>query len=165
MRQTAAITLWFICLFGTVASRAEVDNIAAQYRMLEWSDLVPELWQEPLIPPGHDSDEALQVPAGAVVGSLDGVRVTLPGYIKTAKFDDTKVEALLLVPLLPHHTKQHAHLEANQKVYVTLIEPVAIEKPMAPIWVVGTLSIETMITEEGPAAYRIADAVITEYTY
>jgi uncharacterized protein len=165
MRQALAITLLISGFFSTLSSPAAAEDIAAQYRMLEWQELVPENWEAPLVPPGHDSPEALQVPQEAVVAGLDGVRITLPGYIKTAEFENDQVKALLLVPLLPHHTKQHAHLDANQKVYVSLLEPVAVDKPMQPIWVVGTLTVETTVTEEGPAAYRIADAVITEYTY
>lgn len=165
MRHLVATTLLFAGLLSALATHAVAEDIAAQYRMLEWQDLVPEGWEEPLIPPAHDSAEAMRVAPGAVVADLDGVRVTLPGFIKTAEFDNEQVTALLLVPLLPHHTKQHAHLDANQRVYVSLLEPVLVDKPMAPIWVVGTLTVETTVTEEGPAAYRIADAVITGYTY
>lgn len=152
-------------LAGALANVASADDIASRYRMLEWSELVPDQWDAPLIAPGHDSAAAMEVPTGAVVEGLDGIRVTLPGYIKTAEFDSNQVTSLLLVPLLPHHTKQHAHLDANQKVYVSLIEPTAVENPLQPIWVVGTLTIGTTVTDEGPAAYRIADAVITEYKY
>ena len=50
-------------------------------------------------------------------------------------------------------------------VYVYLLEPVAVENPFAPIWVVGTITLEPVMTDEGPAAYRIVDAVTTEYEY
>ena len=61
--------------------------------------------------------------------------------------------------------KHHAHLDANQMVYVSLLEPMEVNDPMQPLWVVGTLSLEPEFTEEGLAAYRIADGLATEYQY
>lgn len=164
MRHTHAIVIltFIIC---TAAVGAVSDDSAAHYRMLDWKNLVPENWEPPLIPPGHDSEEASKVPQEATVADLDGTMVTLPGYIKTAEFDNDRIKALLLVPFLPHHTKQHAHLDANQRVFVSLLEPTLVDNPLKPIWVVGTLSVDTTVTEEGPAAYRIADAVISPYNH
>lgn len=159
---TALIVLW-IC--SATAVPAVSEDFAAHYRMLEWKDLVPSNWEAPLIPPGHDSEAAFEVPPEAVVADLDGVMVALPGYIKTAEFHNDKIKALLMAPFLPHHVKQHAHLDANQRVYVSLLQPTVVDNPLRPIWVVGTLSIDTTVTEEGPAAYRIADGFITEYTF
>ena len=165
MRYVTTLALVALIVFGKTALSSENEDIASHYQMLEWQDLVPSNWEAPLIPPGHDSEEAFQVPPEAVVADLDGAMVAFPGFIKTAEFDNDKIKSFLMVPILPHHTKQHAHLDANQRVYVHLLQPVAVDNPLKPIWVVGTLSIATTVTEEGPAAYRIADGVITEYTY
>lgn len=165
MNRTSIKTLLFTVFLGMVAVHAAAEDVAANYRLLEWNELVPENWEAPLIPPGHDTSEAFQVPADATVADLNEIRIALPGYIKTAEFEDDQVKALLLVPFLPHHIKHHAHLDANQKVYVSLLQPAVVDNPLEPIWVVGTLSVATTVTEEGPAAYLIADAVITEYEY
>ena len=105
------------------------------------------------------------MPAEAVVAKLDRQIVTLPGFMKPLVFEGNEVFKFLLVPFLPHHTKQHAHLDANQMVHVSLLEPVIVDKPLAPIWVIGTITVDAVLTEEGPAAYSIGDAVITEYKY
>lgn len=169
MHTAAHLTLLHICFViftgaasANTAAQAETDDIASKYRVLKWQDLVPGDWEPPLISPGHDTN---RVPRGAVVVELDEVNVTLPGYLKPVKFENDKVSEFLLVPFLPHHTRQHAHLDANQMVYVLLMEPVSVEKPFDPIWVVGTLFTNTVVTDEGPAAYTISNAVITDYEY
>ena len=147
------------------AAEDKTEDITANYRQLEWQDLVPEGWEPPLVPPAHDSAESAAVPAAAVVRELDNTAIYLPGFMKPLKFEGNVVSDFLLVPLLPHHTKQHAHLDANQMIYVSVLEPVAVDNPLQPIWVVGTLTVDTVMTEEGPAAYRIPDAVIADYEY
>lgn len=166
MRKSALKALLFVCLTIQVGSAAaETDDVLSQYKMLEWKDLVPSGWEPPLVPPAHDSAESARVPPEAVVTELNDQRVTLPGFIKPIAFEGDKVLEFLLVPFLPQHLKQHAHLDANQMVYVSPLAPLSVDKPFDPIWVVGTLTIDTVPTDEGPAAYRIVDAVITEYTY
>lgn len=142
-----------------------MENPAAQYKVLEWSALVPTDWEAPLIPPAHDEVAAGAVEPGAVVGELNQQLIALPGFMKPIVFEENTVSEFLLVPFLPHHTKSHAHLEANQMIYVSLLEPVSIEKPFDPVWIVGTLSTSAVMTDEGPAGYSISDAVLTEYKY
>ena len=168
MHKAVVKAFLFVGLIAPVlpaATGAELSDIASQYHMLEWVDLVPEGWEPPLIPPGHDSAESTQVPVEAVVAKLDRQTVTLPGFMKPLVFEGNEVFKFLLVPFLPHHTKQHAHLDANQMVHVSLLEPVIVDKPLAPIWVIGTITVDAVLTEEGPAAYSIGDAVMTEYKY
>ena len=100
-----------------------------------------------------------------MVLQLDQELVALAGFMKPVVFEGNQVSEFLLVPFLPHHTRQHAHLEANQMVYVYLLEPLTVENPLSPLWAVGTIYLEPVMTDEGPAAYRIADAVTTEYEY
>lgn len=147
------------------SSAAEAEDFTANYRSLEWHELVPEDWEPPLVPPAHDSAESANVPKDSVVAELDKSTIYMPGFMKPIVFEGNVVSDFLLVPFLPHHTKQHAHLDANQMIYVSVLEPIPVENPLAPIWVVGTLTIETVMTDQGPAAYRIADAVITDYEY
>jgi hypothetical protein len=61
--------------------------------------------------------------------------------------------------------KHHAHLEPNQMVYVTLAEPLTVENPFDPIWVKGTITLQTISTDEGPAGYSMVDALAEDYAY
>ena len=96
---------------------------------------------------------------------LEGQLSALPGFMRPVVHDGTNVSEFILVPFLPHHMKAHAHLEPNQMVYVYLLNPVEVSNPLEPIWIVGALSTEAVMTDEGPAAYRMVDAVTTEYEY
>ncbi len=148
-----------------LATGTAEEDPSAHYRVLEWAELVPEGWEPPLIPPAHNEVEAAGVDRSAVVTELGQQLVTLPGYMRPVVYRDNEVAEFILVPYLPHQVKQHAHLEANQMVYVALHEPVRVENPMAPVWVVGTMTLDAVFTEEGFAAYSIVDALTTEYRY
>ncbi len=135
------------------------------YRVLEWKDLVPDGWEPPLVAAPYDEVSESSVDEGSLVSSLNRQLVALPGYMKPVKFEGNRVSEFLLVPFLPHQMATHTHLEPNQKVYVIALEPVRVERPMAPVWVIGTLSPEPVMTDEGPAGYRIVEAVTTTYEY
>jgi len=135
------------------------------YRVLEWSDLVPEGWEPPLVPKAYDDVAAADVDEASVVTDLDGQLSALPGYMKPIVYEGNEVSEFLLVPFLPHQISTHAHLEPNQMVYVYALEPVIVEKPFDPVWVIGAMSLEPVMTDEGPAAYRMIEAVTTEYKY
>ena len=147
------------------AVHAQAEDPLANYRVLEWNELVPEGWQPPLVSESYDEIGTSSVDKDSVVKELDQQLAALPGFMKPVVFEGNQVTEFLLVPFLPHHTSQHTHLDANQMVYVYPLEPVLVENPFVPIWVVGTITLEPVMTEEGPAAYRIIDAVITEYEY
>ena len=163
---TLTITL-LLCTAHPVAAASETVNEdpASNYRVLQWPELVPEGWEPPLIPPAHNEVEAKGVDPSAVVSELGQKLVTLPGYMRPVVFEGNEVSEFLLVPYLPHQIKQHAHLESNQMVYVTLYEPVKVDKPLDPIWVVGTMTLDAVYTDEGMAAYSIVEAVTTDYRY
>lgn len=135
------------------------------YRVLEWKDLVPEGWEPPLVAEAYDEVSDADVDKNSVVRILDGQLSALPGYMKPVVYDGNKVSEFLLVPFLPHQIRAHAHLEPNQMVYVYTLEPVVVEQPFEPIWIIGTLSLESVMTDEGPAAYRMVEAVTTQYEY
>ena len=135
------------------------------YRLLEWKDLVPEGWEPPLVAAAFDEVMASGVDPASVVQDLDGELAALPGYMKPVVFEGNRVSEFVLVPFLPHQTRAHAHLDANQMVYVYTLEPVVVEAPFEPIWIVGALSLEPVMTDEGPAAYRMVEAVTTPYEY
>ena len=136
-----------------------------QYRVLEWQDLIPEGWEAPLVATAFDEVAKTGIDSASVVQALDGQLAALPGYMKPVVYEGNQVSEFLLVPFLPQHIRAHAHLEPNQMVYVYALEPVLVEAPFEPIWIVGALSLEPVMTDEGPAAYRMVEAVTTNYEY
>lgn len=156
----------FVCnLSGHTVAATDDSAPETQYRVLAWDDLVPKDWEPPVIPRAHNEAIATPVEPSAVVATLHQQLVAIPGFMKPVVFEENQVSEFVLVPLLPHHTKQHAHLDVNQMVYVKLLEPLSVENPMNPLWVIGTMTVQSVFTDEGPVAYRIADAATTEYEY
>ncbi len=169
MSRSLQLSTWILlaCVSGyEVASASEPSETPHEnYRVLEWQDLVPDGWEPPLVSRAYDEVSDASVDETSVVKDLDRQLAALPGYMKPVVYEGNQVSEFLLVPYLPHQIKAHAHLEPNQMVYVYALEPVVVEEPFDPIWVVGTVSLEAVMTDEGPAAYRIVDAVTTEYDY
>ncbi len=162
----ATLLLMTQIVFASAAEPAEgVDAPLDQYRVLEWTDLVPEGWEPPLVEEAYDDIDSASVDENAVVSDLDQQLAAIPGYMKPVVFTENRVSEFVLVPHLPHQITAHAHLDPNQMVYVYALEPVVVENPFEPVWVVGSMSTEAVMTDEGPAAYRIVDAVTTEYKY
>ena len=164
--------LWFsVALILLTAGPATAERSessaspADQYRVLNWDDLVPEGWEPPLVAKGYDDVTAETVDKGAVVTDLDRQLSALPGYMKPVVYDGNAVTEFVLVPFLPHQVTAHAHLDPNQMVYVYTHEPVAVDNPLQPIWVVGAMSIEPVMTDEGPVAYRMVEAATTDYEF
>ena len=174
-RRLATLSSWtcrqllglLILAIGWVPGAASEPSVAPHenYVVLEWKDLVPEGWEPPLVATAFDKVSEFGVDESSVVKELDGRLAALPGYMKPVVFEGNQVSEFLFVPFLPHQTQAHAHLEPNQMVYVYALDPVLVEQPFAPIWIVGTLSLEPVMTDEGPAAYRMIEAVTTGYTY
>lgn len=166
--RTCRLLLGLLSLVTGYASGTAAEPSAApheNYLVLEWKDLVPEGWEPPLVATAFNQVSESGVDEFSVVKGLDRQLVALPGYMKPVVFEGNLVFEFLLVPILPHQTQAHAHLEPNQMVYVHTLEPVLVEQPFEPIWIVGALSLEPVMTDEGPAAYRMIEAVTTRYEY
>ena len=157
------VTLLFF--LAPVSASGQTNEPQANYRVLAWNELVPEGWEPPLVPEPYDEVDATSIDKASIVKELDQQLAALPGFMKPVVFEGDRVSEFLLVPFLPHHMRQHAHLDSNQMVYVYLLEPVQVNNPFRPMWVVGAITVDPVMTDEGPAAYRIADAVTTEYEY
>lgn len=162
-RALAVTTLFCVCVIDIPATTAV--EFGSDPRTLEWEELVPPGWEPPMIAPAYDGTNGQLVEKGSLVEGLDGRRVKLPGFLRPVVYRDRSVTEFLLVPFLPHHIKQHAHLEPNQMVYVVLEKPAMIDSPFEPIWVTGTISLQTVVTDEGPAGYKITSAEIQKYDY
>jgi hypothetical protein len=147
------------------AMASEASEPHQQYRVLQWEDLVPDGWEPPLVARAYDEVSDTDVDENSVVKDLDKQLSALPGYMRPVVYEGNEVSEFLLVPYLPHQITAHAHLESNQMVYVYALKPVVVENPLAPIWIVGEISLAPVMTDEGPAAYRMVDAVTTSYEY
>ena len=166
LESVAIIPLLLLIFSGALSAEDTSNDPASNYRMLQWEELIPAGWEPPLVPEAHNKVETSpDIDPQAIVAELDQQLVSLPGYLRPVVFEGNLVKEFLLVPYLPHHIKQHAHLESNQMVYVSLLEPTPIEAPFSPFWVVGTMTLQPKFTDEGLAAYSIGDALITEYEY
>ncbi len=175
LRFTLALSVaWLVCAYTPApfanASAAPEEN----YRILAWDDLVPEDWRRPVIARAYNADAPID--EKAVVQDLDGQLAALPGYMLPMAFDGKAVTEFLLVPFLPHRSFSslsqntpaacaHPHYDANQKVYVYALEPVVVENPFEPIWIVGALSLDPVMADSGPVAYSMASAVTTPYEF
>ena len=138
------------------------DQAALQ---LDWKDLVGPDWEPPIILPAPDEEHAHQVDPTSLNQSLAERVISLPGYMKPIEFNQNSVTEFLLVPYLDQHVKRHAHLDANQMVYVRLAEPLVVQNPYKPYSVTGTIRIATVATPDGPAGYTLSQAVAEPYVY
>ena len=160
---TAALAIAAMWQYSPLTLATNEQAWAAQ--VLDWPDLLPPGWEPPLIAPAYDQPGEQQVDAESLVAALGGQQVRLPGFLRPIVYSDQTVSEFLLVPFLPHHLKQHAHLEPNQVVYVVLAEPTMVDNPFSPLWVSGTIELETSLTDEGPAGYKMTSAVLRPYEY
>jgi hypothetical protein len=164
--STLAVVLFAFVVWHAPAQASEsVEATHDNYRVLQWRDLVPEGWESPLVAPAYDKVSVAEVDETSVVNDLDKQLSALPGYMRPVVYEGNEVSEFLLVPYLPHQITAHAHLEPNQMVYVYALKPVVVDNPLEPIWVVGEISLEPVMTDEGPAAYRMVEAVTTRYEY
>ena len=177
--------VFFIALFVLVIPlelSAQDEDPASQYQVLEWKDLVAEGWKRPIL---LSEEEVLSpsIDPSSLVPELDQKLVAIPGFMRPAVKEGqpqlvhdhdheheqmsagTRVTEFVLVPFLPQNPCSHALWDPNQVVYVNLLEPVLVEDPESPVWVVGTITVDNIMTDDGLSAYRILDAVTTNYEY
>ena len=161
---------------------AQDEDPLDQYQVLEWKDLVAEGWKRPLLL-SEEEVSSPRIDPSSVVPELDQKLVALPGFMRPAVKEGqpllahdnehdhehlaagTRVTEFVLVPFLPQNPCSHALWDPNQVVYVNLLEPVLVEDPENPVWVVGTITLDNIMTDDGLSAYRIFEAVTTNYEY
>ena len=79
------------------------------------------------------------------------------------RFQQNVVSAFLFVPYLGHHMQSHAHYDANQMVYVKLIEPVTVLSPFSAWFVQGLLRVASVTTPDGRTGYTLDQARAERY--
>ena len=94
-----------------------------------------------------------------VVAELDGLRVSIGGYVVPLDFEATTVKEFLLVPFVGAciHVPPPP---ANQIIYVTSAQGFEVTAPFDPVTVTGTLKTTTSFTGLADAGYTLtADAI------
>ena len=163
LRSVVVSICSFSVLLMPVTVTAEQVN---PYATLEWSELVPDDWQPPLILPAPpEGDAPSVVDRESLVKELDEKKVSIAGFMVPIKFDSNIVSEFLLVPFLEQHVQAHIHHDSNQMVYVYLQEPRAIQNPYAPVLVKGEMKVRSVDTDEGPTGYAIEQGSMEDYTY
>jgi uncharacterized protein len=162
MRLLIVLLLGFF-LGGTCAA-AEVA------RELGWEDLTPDGQVTAMKAFSHaqlsqpDASFSPQQAPGEVVRALDGQYIKLPGYVVPLELDEhNRVVEFLLVPV----EGACIHLPPppfNQIVHVTTEQGLNPNRLGAPYWVIGTLQVETVMSDVGRAGYAMKKAQIENYS-
>lgn len=184
MNLSSAFTIlvFVFSIFVPAEAYSQTEDPASHYQVLEWKDLVADGWKRPLLL----SEEEVSSPSidpSSLVSELNQKLVAIPGFMRPAVKEGeplialdqehdhehlsagTRVTEFVLVPFLPQNPCSHALWDPNQVVYVNLLEPVLVDDPESPVWVVGTITLDTIMTDDGLSAYRIVDALTTSYEY
>ncbi len=150
---------------------------AAEVRLLQWAELIPEGAPPPPPPLAiHDMSQladalaaeagpaaAQQSPAAPVVEALDGQMVKLPGYIVPLDMtDEGRVTEFLLVP----YFGACIHVPpppSNQIVHATSELGVRVDALYEPFWIEGPLIVEHASSELAEAGYRMQAQKIYPY--
>lgn len=97
------------------------------------------------------------------VASLDGKRISIPGYVVPLDFDgQTRMSEFLLVPYFGAciHTPPPP---ANQIIYATSKDSVEIGDTYNPVILSGVLSVDTIQSPLAEAGYRLTIERVEEY--
>ncbi len=166
MRITSILLALFLSANPAAALADSKDN-NQQFRVVEWSDLIPKDWKRPIIlpaPPANGEHHAA-VDTASLQQDLEGQQIELAGFMIPIKFEQNVVSELLFVPFLQRHTTSHMHHDPNQMLYVYLEKPVPVQNPYIAVTVKGTVEIDSVDTDEGPTGYVITGGTLEDYVY
>jgi len=178
----ATLVLAAALLFACAITPYGRAGAAGEARALRWADLVPPLAPadapakpKALFPGAQDQSSsdgppAAQLPEGKfmsvkrrqpgagapppVVAELDGVRVSIGGYVVPLDFEATTVKEFLLVPFVGAciHVPPPP---ANQIVYVKSAAGFDVAETFEPVTVTGTIRTASASTGLADAGYTI----------
>ncbi|MBW8192900.1 DUF3299 domain-containing protein [Neiella marina] len=183
LRTASYAALLAVLMLGVSAQAATSD-----YRQIEWVELMPADDLDALLNPPdsinqiadgseQDSvaglaqieDEATQrymeaLESTRVVSEFNNTKIRLPGFIVPLEMKDefTAIE-FLLVPFFG----ACLHMPPpppNQIVYVTYPEGVKLSSYQDAFWLEGTLTVKTMASDMGTAAYTLHVDSVTPYS-
>ncbi len=150
---------------GEAAERYPVPEAPEGVLTINWDDLLPEgemeliqdLFERTGLESGvdHFGGQMTQIGTFNVENELIGQTIRMPGFILPLDFQEGgEISEFLLVPYFGAcvHTPPPP---PNQIVYVTLDEPIVVERMWDPVWVTGVLSADRNMNELGNAAYTL----------
>ncbi|MFK7890842.1 MAG: DUF3299 domain-containing protein [Granulosicoccus sp.] len=149
---------------------------------LQWGDLIPEgfmpapspianMTQEQIDKLFDGSEESNRELAeieemmsyAPTVAGLNGQLVKLPGYVVPLDFDgQTRLSEFLLVPYYGAciHTPPPP---ANQVVHANAEETITVDNTYDPVWAIGTMRTETVVSNLAEAGYKLDILAIRPY--
>lgn len=153
----------------------------AEYPELSWDELSPEGYEQskildkyqPLVdatPEGSPEENEIfdkmmaELNAAPANKKLDGKKVKIPGFVSPLDESDGKVTEFLLVP----YFGACIHVPPPPLNNTLLIKPqpqyaIPFDKTYEPVWVLGSMQVETTSTDLAQAGYLIEEAIIEEY--
>ncbi|GAB4169804.1 MAG: DUF3299 domain-containing protein [Wenzhouxiangellaceae bacterium] len=145
-----------LCCCIAVAAAA-----AAEYRELEWADLMPQeemqMWMDLQMNVDHTGSgpSSTVFQSFATIQALDGQKVRLPGFVVPVETTpDGQLSEFFLVPFFGAciHVPPPP---ANQIVYARLAEPIPMVNIWDAFWMEGTLHVEQVSNATAQAAYTM----------
>lgn len=155
-------------------SQSEEDAETASARVIGWEDLVPEGFTPAANPLDQMSNEQVDklfdgseeskkeldeiqemLAYAPTVAALDGEQVKLPAYVVPLDYDgQTNLKEFLLVPYYGAciHTPPPP---ANQVVHANSEQTITIEDTYNPVWAIGTMKTETVLSDLAEAGYQL----------
>lgn len=156
------------------SSDKDEEDQSIQAATINWDDLIPDDFVQPENPFETMSQEEIDILLDGseesearlkkmqddfnyapVNESLDGQRVKLAAYITPLEFDgQTTMNEFLLVPYMGAcmHTPPPP---ANQVVHASPPTPVTVNNPYDPVWAIGTIRAETVMSDLAESGYRL----------
>lgn len=170
---------WNETVTGNTDASATESNF--DYPEVEWTELVPpgytgqEIFARykdrlDALPDGSAEATALykemqnEYDGDAINPDLDGQKIRLAGFVAPLTYDNDIVVEFLLVP----NFGACIHVPPpppNQTVVVSVDREhgLTIDETYGPVWVEGTLTIESTTTDLAPASYSIVDGKSSVY--
>ena len=153
-------------IFLTALALMLAAPAAAEYREIEWLELMPEEEAEAWMKDqeGVDHSGGMMVntfQSDKTVPEMDGLEIRIPGFVVPVETTETgRLKEFFLVP----YFGACIHVPpppANQIIYGRLDEPIEMVNIWDAFWMEGTLNIEDISNETADAAYTMdVDALV-----
>ncbi|MGF1762427.1 DUF3299 domain-containing protein [Aliivibrio kagoshimensis] len=144
-----------------------LNGMANDVLTLDWIDLIPESEKQHFDPQGmptinHNGDALPQSKIGQVREELNGSMVKIPGFVIPLEGDSDVITEFLLVP----YFGACIHVPPpppNQIIYVKFKEGAPVQQLWDVVYIVGTLTTQSIDHELAQTGYLLQGVKIEEY--
>ena len=152
----------------TVLALLVTAGVAADYREIEWLELMPEeeaeAWMKDQEGVDHSGGMIVNTfQSDKTVPELDGREIRIPGFVVPVETTEAgRLKEFFLVP----YFGACIHVPpppANQIIYGRLDEPIEMVNIWDAFWMEGTLNVEDVSNETADAAYTMDVDSLTLY--